>query len=512
MAEIECKGLEVLWRKEDWLAVWIGLLIVFATIFGLRMATPNLKWTTDTEFADFVAGIVPAVDKLEAATMVKAEAGVQQAATVLKAAIVAGDRKATGDAAKALEEAGKAAKDPGVKKSAATLGKDVRSEAGRLAGKVFSGANLGSALLVFVVFAILSVVAMALLGERPAAFLGGFPLVFLIAGGSLFLAGNYTITYYGLEYVLWCLFLGLAISNIVGVPDWLKPAVRTEFYIKSGLVILGSRILFDEILKAGFFGLIQAVLVVAVCWYLCFWLARKIGVDDDFAALLASAVSICGVSAAIATQGAIKGDCKKLSYVTSITLICAVPMLLLQPLAAKWFGMSDIVAGAWLGGTLDTSGSVVAAGALISEAAMKTGVIVKMSQNVLIGVAAFVLSIVWTFKSAAPGAERPGLIEIWERFPKFVLGFMFSSILFSFILSPETVSASKGILNNLTVWWFALAFTSIGLETNFREIAQLGGGKPALAFVVAQSFNIFWTLLLSYLLFGGVLFPIPDIR
>src|SRR5512141_494354 len=128
-------------------------------------------------------------------------------------------------------------------------------------------------------------------------------------------------------------------------------------------------------------------------------MSRKLKVDDEFAVMLSSAVSICGVSAAIATCGAIEGDKKQLSYVTSLVLIVAVPMMVLMPWAAKYFGMPDLVAGAWLGGTLDTSGSVVAAGALISEAAMKTGVIVKMSQNVLIGVAAFILSVVWTLRA-----------------------------------------------------------------------------------------------------------------
>ena len=143
---------------------------------------------------------------------------------------------------------------------------------------------------------------------------------------------------------------------------------------------------------------------------------------------------------------------------------------------------------------------------------MKVGVIVKMSQNVLIGVAAFILAVVWTFKNAEqnPGGEKPGLIEIWIRFPKFVLGFMAMSILFSFsCISPETVNATKGTLGGIRTVWFALAFTSIGLETNFREISTMGGGKPAAAFVLAQGINILWTLLLAYIIFGGYLFPVP---
>jgi uncharacterized integral membrane protein (TIGR00698 family) len=289
--------------------------------------------------------------------------------------------------------------------------------------------------------------------------------------------------------------------------------VKTEFYIKTGLVILGANILFGEIVQAGAYGLVQAVLVVAVVWYLTFWVCKKFQVDDEFAAMLSSGVSICGVSAAIATSGAVKGDPRKLSYVTSIVLICAVPMLVLQPIISKAFGIPDVVAGAWLGGTLDTSGSVVAAGAMISESAMKIGVIVKMSQNVLIGFAAFILSIVWTFKKAAdvPGGEKPSAMEIWYRFPKFVLGFMIASVLFSFFLDAKTVADTKGALGDLRTWWFALAFTSIGLETRFKDLAELGGGRPALAFLIGQGFNIVWTLILAYLIFGGYIFPAPTL-
>ena len=127
-------------------------------------------------------------------------------------------------------------------------------------------------------------------------------------------------------------------SNTIGVPGWLKPAVQTEFYIKTGLVILGASLLFMEVLQAGALGIVQAVLVVMVVWFVCFWLARKLRVDDDFGAMLSSAVSICGVSAAIATCGAIQGDKKKLSYVTSLVLIVAVPMMIVMPWVAKTTG------------------------------------------------------------------------------------------------------------------------------------------------------------------------------
>jgi hypothetical protein len=221
-----------------------------------------------------------------------------------------GERKAIGDAAKNLEELSKDVKDEGLKKKAGSLGKDAKGQAGNLIAKVFSGENIKWAIYIGIGYLILSIIAMALMGEKVGSFIVGFPIVFIIAWLAQFIAGNYTVHYYGAEYVLWCLFLGLFVSNILGIPEWLRVAVRTEFYIKSGIVILGSGILFGEIVKAGAYGIVQAVLVVAVVWYLCFWIAKKLQVDDDFAAMLSSGVAICGVSAAIATAGAVKGDPK----------------------------------------------------------------------------------------------------------------------------------------------------------------------------------------------------------
>jgi uncharacterized membrane protein YadS len=145
---------------------------------------------------------------------------------------------------------------------------------------------------------------------------------------------------------------------------------------------------------------------------------------------------------------------------------------------------------------------------------MKTGVIVKMSQNVLIGVAAFILSVVWTLKACkvSGGQQTPSATEIWHRFPKFVLGFLIASLVFSFLVSPETVNATKGMLGGLRTWWFALAFTCIGLETHFGDLAKMEGGRPAGAFLIGQGFNIIWTLILAWILFGGVIFEMPAIK
>jgi len=190
-------------------------------------------------------------------------------------------------------------------------------------------------------------------------------------------------------------------------------------------------------------------------------------------------------------------------------------MLVIMPYVIKKFGVPEVVAGAWLGGTLDTTASVTAATQLVGPLAIKAGVIVKFSQNVLIGVAAIFIAAWWTLKKnpqAAAATESKGLSIIWERFPKFVLGFLGASLLFSFIVPPDTTKQVAGMLNSLRTIWFALAFVAIGLEARFAELVTMQGGRPALSFVGAQLFNIAWTLLWSYLLFGGLLFDAPDIK
>ena len=280
------------------------------------------------------------------------------------------------------------------------------------------------------------------------------------------------------------------------------------------MIILVTSILFTDIVNAGLPGLLQSVLVVAVVWFFALWLCRRLKVDDEFGVILASAVAICGVSAAIVASGAIKGDKKKLSYVTTLVLLVAIPMMIILPWIIKKFGIPEIVGGAWLGGTLDTTASVTAAAELVGPAATKAGVIVKFSQNVLIGLAAFLIAAWWVIKKTKVTGERekPSLKLIWERFPKFVLGFIAASLVFSFLIPASTGKQVSGILNSLRTIWFALAFVSIGLEARFLDLFKIQQGRPALAFIGAQLFNIIWTLLWAYLLFGGVLLPRPDIR
>ncbi len=384
-----------------------------------------------------------------------------------------------------------------------------------LFNKVLSSDNIKLLGVIWLIYSVLSVIALTLSGSSWRKYLPGFSLIYLGGIISLIIAGNKSINELGIEYVVFALVIGLVISNVFKLPSWLREAARSEFFIKTGLVILGSSVLFTDIVKAGLPGILQSVFVVAVVWFFALWISRKLKVDDEFGVILASAVSICGVSAAIVASGAIQGDKKKLSYVTTLVLLVAIPMLILQPWFIKHFNIPEIVGGAWLGGTLDTTASVTAAAQLVGPVATKTGVIIKFSQNVLIGLAAFFIASWWVLRknSTVSGtANKPTLSVVWERFPKFVLGFLAVSLLFSFVIPESTIKQTGGFLNGLRTIWFALAFLSIGLEARFKELLTIEGGRPAAAFIVAQVFNIIWTLILAYLFFGGFIFPVPDIK
>lgn len=390
----------------------------------------------------------------------------------------------------------------GVSVTAPSFGWSSFDELGR---HVFTGDNLGKIAMQFLFVYIVACVAAAITGRNLRGTVVTFPVLFMLTLIALILAGNGRVKQLNLEAVIFSLAIGLLIGNLFSLPKWFSSALSTELYVKIGLVLLGTGVIFSDILKAGGLGLMQALVVVVSVWYFAYWICRKLSIDDELSMMISSAVSICGVSAAIATAGAIQGDNRKLSYVISLVLITAIPMMIFMPWLAKEFHLSQEVTGAWLGGSIDTTGAVVASGTLVGDTALKISTIVKFSQNVLLGIAAFAISIYWTYskKEAGKGqVEKPTLNVIWDRFPKFILGFMGASLLFSFFLSAETISGVKDGLKSMQTLWFVLAFTSIGLETKFRDLFNSASQRPLYAFLTAQLFNIIVTLIVAILLFG----------
>ncbi|MBR2051598.1 MAG: putative sulfate exporter family transporter [Bacteroidales bacterium] len=369
------------------------------------------------------------------------------------------------------------------------------------------------------VFLFLIILISALAMKKPVkGIFVSFLVIFVLTMVAQLLASIPFCKEYGLESVLFAVLLGLIVSNVFGVPEWMKPAIQSEFYIKIGIICLGATIIFGEIIKSGAYGLAQALLVVLVVWYFAFWASRKLfKVDDEMSTMIASSVSICGVSAAIATCGTIRGNQKKLSYVISLVMVVAIPMLYIMPLLCDWilphiFPNNELaaqqVAGAWLGGTIDTTAAVAASGALLGEVAGETAVIVKASQNVLLGLAAFAISLFWSVRDTGNVMETKGSV-IWHRFPKFVLGMVVASAVFSIwfkggVEIDGAMVKYKAIAKNFQGIFFSIAFVCIGLETRFKEIFTKENRASLKAFLTAQTFNIIFTFIVAVTIFGFI--------
>lgn len=349
------------------------------------------------------------------------------------------------------------------------------------------------------------------LKEKIGYFLIGFMILVILAVFSVYISQNKISNVeigkgWGFEYVVIAILLGLVLRTIVDLSrplssgfEKIKPAFRTELLVKVGLVLLGAEISIGTLWAYGWRGLAQALLVVIAVYYLSLWVAGRLGIERKFAHMLSTSVSICGVSAAIATFGAIKGDKKHLNMTLLLIAVFVIPMFLGMPLVAKAIGMNQAWAGAWFGGTIDTTAAVVGAGSFYGNEAMKAASVVKMSQNVLIGFVAFLLAFYFTSIVEKSG-EKVSLRQIWDRFPKFILGFAAVTIIASLgLLSADAVNTTKVLRS----WIFAFAFVSIGAETSIREFGKIGRA-PAIAFTVAQTFNVLWTLLISYILFSAL--------
>ncbi|MBO5832909.1 MAG: putative sulfate exporter family transporter [Alistipes sp.] len=360
-----------------------------------------------------------------------------------------------------------------------------------------------------------------LLGRPVKGIIPSFVVIFLIALLAQWIAKLDTVKYYGFEAVFFSVIFGLIIRNLFRVPEWLKPAIQGEFFIKIGVVCLGATVLFSDVMKSGAAGLIQANLVVAIVWFFGYWIARKLRVERTTAMTLASGVSICGVSACITAAGVAGTDKKQLSYIISLVLIVVVPMIYLMP----WLGemivplLSDDpaiqreIVGAWIGGTIDTTSGVGASSEMAGEVAQKTAIVVKATQNVLIGVVAFFIALhLSTRFESSNDKVRPSFVGVvWEKFPKFILGFVVASALFSILQNNDLLTHdAKGkiietaMAKNFSTFFFSLSFVCIGMDTRLKDIISRENRNALLAFLGAQVFNIVVTLFIAWLMFGIV--------
>ena len=367
----------------------------------------------------------------------------------------------------------------------------------------------------FLVLGILFACGVKLQGGEIKKFIPAFLCLFVLAVIVRLISAEFTLNRY-LEWAFWALIVGLLISNTVGVPDWLKPAIRTEFYIKTGLVIMGFSVLFSNIAKFGLYGLGIAWVVTPIVIIFMWWLGTKVFKMENkpLVITLAAATSVCGTSAAIATGAAAKAKKDDLSVAISISIIFTILMMVFEPMIIKATGMSQLMGGALIGGTVDSTGAVVLAGNALGPEAEQAAVLVKSIQNILIGFIAFFVAVFFATRVDRNSEQKVGAGEIWYRFPKFIIGFFVASLVASFIILPlagsSQVAAINGVLDQYKNWAFVLAFTSIGLDTNFKEIAkQMQGGKVLWLYIIGQLFNIAFTFFAVWFLLSGVVFDIP---
>ena len=386
-----------------------------------------------------------------------------------------------------------------------------------LASQFANGAFWIKLLRTFLVTGVLFGIGIKLQGEKLSKFIPAYLVLFVICILVRMISAEFTLKMY-LEWAFWALLIGLLISNTVGTPEWLKPAIRTEFYIKTGLVIMGFSVLFSNIYKFAGYGLGIAWIVTPIVIIFMWWFGTKVLKIDNkpLVITLASATSVCGTSAAIATGAAAKAKKEDLSLAISISIIFTILMMVFEPMIIRWAGMNQMMGGALIGGTVDSTGAVVLAGSALGEEAEQVASMVKMIQNILIGFIAFFVAVFFALKVDKTGDKNVGAGEIWTRFPKFIIGFFVASLVASFVIMPLTsgaeVKAINGVLDQYKNWAFVLAFTSIGLDTNFKTLfKQMQGGKVLWLYIVGQLFNIALTLFAVWFLLSGVVFDVPNL-
>ncbi len=279
------------------------------------------------------------------------------------------------------------------------------------------------------------------------------------------------LTLPNIEYVLWAIVFGLIVANTVGVPGVFRPGVATyEFWLKAGIVLLGVRFLLGDIVRLGGISLVCVAIELFVAITLMTWLGRAFNLTPKLTSLLAIGSSICGVSAIIAAKGAIDADDEDASYAIAAILALGAFSLFAFPVIGHALGLSDHAFGLWAGLAVDNTAEATAAGALYSDAAGKFAVLAKTTRNATIGFVVLAYALYWARKSKAHVVAHKGAF-LWQKFPKFVLGFLLISTLATLGVFTKPQVAD---LANLSRWAFLLTFAGVGLRTDLRQMRKQG--------------------------------------
>jgi uncharacterized integral membrane protein (TIGR00698 family) len=278
-------------------------------------------------------------------------------------------------------------------------------------------------------------------------------------------------TFPNIEYVLWAILIGLVISNLFTVPKIFQAGIATyEFWLKVGIVLLGSRFVLADVLKLGGISLALVVIEISLSLLLMHFLGRVFKLPPKLTSLLAVGSSICGVSAIIAAKGAIDADDEDSTFAISAILALGALALFTFPLIGHSLHLGDSAFGLWAGLGVDNTAEATATGALYSDAAGKVAVLAKTARNAMIGFVVLSYAIYWAKRGQAETVTNKASF-LWKKFPKFILGFLLVSLLVSFhTFSKDQVTS----LGNLSKWAFLLTFAGVGLRTNFRAMSKQG--------------------------------------
>ena len=371
----------------------------------------------------------------------------------------------------------------------------------------------------FIIALLLLYIGNRLLKRSTKGLIPSFVVIFAISLLAQWIAKIDAVKYYGFEAVFFSVLFGLLVRNLFRIPEWLKPAIQGEFFIKIGVVCLGATVLFSDVMKSGAAGLIQAIVVVGIVWFFAYLLARKLKVEQAAAMTLASGCSICGVSACITAAGVADTDKKQLSYIISLVLIIVVPMIYLMPwlagMVVPLFTDDPIIQkeiiGAWIGGTIDTTSGVGASSEMAGDIAQRTAIVVKATQNVLIGFVAFFIALYLSARGEGNKSYIPSFGIVWEKFPKFILGFIVASAVFSILqtqglltLDAKNKIVETSMTKTFSTFFFSLSFVCIGMDTRLKDIVSRENRRLLFSFIGAQLFNIIVAMFAAWFMFGVI--------
>ena len=371
--------------------------------------------------------------------------------------------------------------------------------------------------VLYVIMAIVFCIAMAIMKKKVSHFLAGFTVLYLMAIVVQVLGEWSVAKTLNLEAPVMALIVGIILGNFLKIPAWFEAGMRTEFYVKTGIVLMGATLPFTLILQSGPVALLQAT-VVAVSTFLTIYFAgtRLFKIEKPFAATLGAGGSICGVSASIAIGSSVNAKKDHVSVSISMVVIWATIMVFLLPIVCRVLGLSDGVSGALIGTSEFADAAGIAAAAQFGDGAMTTFTLMKVvGRDIFVGIWAFILAVIsvtmWENGKSVDGSrQKPSAGVIWERFPKFVVGFFIASIIVTLVNlavgSPDLVaSIDSSVISpvkNLRGWAFVLCFLCIGLTTRFRDLAATGW-KPFAAFTIGVVVNVGLGFLLSVFLLNG---------